>query len=247
MKKEILLNSNDAHHVLRALPFCTTDTLRPMLTGITFVNDGQNCALYACDAHRLYKVVLPTERASDPFTVTLFAKDIKRLVKNDLFHLQVDESGATLNGQPVNPIEGTPFNFERVIPCDHYHIYDVHRATFERLITGLAKLANQVTHQVTFTFDPSGTITMQTSDIDYDYSHEFKGTMAGVHVSGDQPFTIAFNANLLAECVKALKLSGKKDDYTRLKMSTPTRALTLAWDPNYGDQPTVLLYPLMIG
>jgi len=245
MKKEILLNSNDVHHVLRALPFCGTDTLRPILTGITFVNDGKNCKLYASDAHRLYKVVLPTETMSEPFTITLPAKEIKQLVKNDLFHLQVNESGATLNGQPVNPIEGTPINFESFIPTEHYHIYDVHHATFERLITGLAKLANQVSHQVTFTFDPSGTITIQTCDIDY--SHEFKGTMAGVHVSGDQPFTIAFNANLLAECVKALKVSGKKDDYIRLKMSTPTRALILAWDPNYSNQPTVLLMPLMIG
>lgn len=245
MKKETLLNSNDVHHVLRALPFCGTDTLRPILTGITFVNDGQNCTLYTCDVHRMYKVVLPTETASDPFTVTLPAKEIKQLVKNDLFHLQVDDSGATLNGQPINPIAGAPINFEAVIPRECYHIYDVHRATFERLVTGLAKLANQHSrYRVNFTFDPSGTITMQTSDIDY--SHEFKGTMPGVHVSGDQPITIAFKANLLAECVKSLKLSGKKDDYIRLKMSTPTRPLTLAWEPNYRDQPTVLLYPLMI-
>ena len=218
---------------------CSSDTSRPVLTGVLFNYDGEALTLVATDTHRLAVHKIHRGGIGSKLNVTVPEKALKGMkqlplgeeeaitVKFDDARLLVDTGTARVVSQLLN---GQYPNWERVVPSEFTRSWVVDRTEFQSNLRRALILAKDNANRVKFT-GQGDTIVISSRSED---KGEAKEEVACVSKNGDM--RIAFNGQYVIEALAAMECDG-----VRAEMTEPSRPAILRPTEGGDDQFCVVM------
>lgn len=201
----------------------STDTIRPIMTGICIDITEDSVTFVSSDTHKLVRYINKIYSPGLEARVIMPAKtaNILRslLPKEDagLIDISMDESGAlfTLEGFSLATrfIKGNYPNYNRVIPSDNPFSLSVDRQTLLAAMKRVAIFASKASSLVSVAIEPD-LIKLESHDLDL--SIQAREEVACSY--DNDPMTIGFNAQYLIEVLNNLP-----GDSIRIEFSLPSR------------------------
>ena len=200
----------------------STETIRPILTGILWDIHNDDITFVTTDTHKLVRYI---NRECVPATEVKFtmppkpANILKSILskEDETAILTLDSKSATFKFGSYTLscrfIKGVYPNYERVIPADNPFILTVDRVTMLNAMRRVALSASMASNLVRFNIQPDEVL-LSSQDLDY-------GTFADERVACEysgNTMTIGFNATYMIEL-----LSNLKSETVTINLSDPSR------------------------
>lgn len=225
----------------------STDTIRPVMTGVFFEIEEEGMNFVATDAHRLVQYRRNEVKATKATGFIVPKKPLQQLrsslpADDTLLELTYNESHLFVTSPTISMscrlIDGRFPDYRAVIPTDNPYKMIVNRVDFLSALRRLIIFANKTTNQVILNIN-GNSLQMHAQDVDF--SFEGKETMSCQYTGEDMQ--IAFNAKLMIEMIN--NLDGGE---VELSLSTSTRAgIFRPVETSENESLMMLLMPLMIG
>ncbi|MEN9686271.1 MAG: polymerase subunit beta [Bacteroidota bacterium] len=225
---------------------CSSDDLRPAMTGVFFELTKDSVQFVATDAHRLVRYKRTDTKASKTESFIVPKKPLN-LLKNALPDNE-DELTISYNSNHLFVSHGSTQmicrlidarfpDYKVVIPADNPYRLIVNKADFQNALRRVNVFSNKSTNQVALNITGSE---LQMAAQDVDFSFEGNERMNCQYDGED--LQIAFNAKFLIEMLNAADT-----DDVRLELSTPTKAgLIKPTEQAEGEDLLMLVMPLML-
>jgi DNA polymerase III subunit beta len=202
----------------------STEETRPILNGVLWQLHEGEMRMVATNGHRLAKMTLPREGATDSADLIVHPKALAQVEK--LFPADADvevgrsENHLAFRGRGVEIytrlIEGPYPNYEQVIPKDNDKHLVAEKALLTAAIRRMAIVASDQTHRVRLSLGgPMLKFSVQTPDLG-EATEEMPVEYDG------EPLEIGFNASYLLELLRYMPTSEVK-----LSFKAPERAATM--------------------
>lgn len=225
----------------------STDTIRPIMTGICIDITEDSVTFVSSDTHKLVRYINKIYAPGLEARVIMPAKtaNILRslLPKEDagLIDISMDESGAlfTLEGFSLATrfIKGNYPNYNRVIPSDNPFSLSVDRQTLLAAMKRVAIFASKASSLVSVAIEPD-LIKLESHDLDL--SIQAREEVACSY--DNDPMTIGFNAQYLIEVLNNLP-----GDSIRIEFSLPSRpGLFIPEELGEGESLVTLQMPMQV-
>lgn len=223
----------------KALPFISTDQLRPSLTGLYLHERESKLWVAATDAHRLFWQPLPLPAGWEGISMILPAKSIRIILEagpKDSVSIVKDSPHVHFafdNYRMAARLIDVNFpQYEVVIPQVRYEFHLSRRET-KAFLKMAQHFTNKSTRQMKIKVDSKGRyLTVDTNDLDFSFG--FNGRLRAYNFNEQVDFTFAINLSFLQAVVNLTK-----DEYMRVQ-HTGMSTSALIIDNN------VLIMPLML-
>lgn len=200
----------------------STDTIRPIMTGVYFDIEHDKITFVSSDTHKLvkYQITNVTPGLTDCFILPGKAANVlKGIVSKDEDTVEItkDAKSATFKFGPYSLttrlIKGTYPNYKRVFPKDNPYRLVVNREGLLNAVRRVSLFASKASNLIKFAIDMAS-IQMRAQDLDY-------ATSAEESVDCDyqgNPMTIGFNSTYMIEV-----LSNLKGEDVQIELADPAR------------------------
>lgn len=224
----------------------STDTIRPMMTGIYWDIHKEDITFVGSDTHKLVKYVNSEYAPGIESSFILPAKPaaiIKGLLEKEEGDVvvEMDSRSAIFNygdySLSCRFINGNYPNYNRVIPVDNPYSLTVDRVTLLAAVRRVSIFASKASNLVKFRMSDSD-LRLSAQDLDYSTQAEEK---VECEYSG-QEMTIGFNASHMIEMLNNLH-----SDNVIIKVSDPARpALFEPLEKTEGESVVMIQMPLQV-
>lgn len=222
------------------------DEHRPVMTGVYFQFDSDECKFVATDAHRLVKYTRKDIQAANPSNFIMPKKPLT-LIKNifpmgEEVIVDYNETNTTFSVNNITLtcrlIDGKYPAYDAVIPKENPNVLTINRMLFLNSLRRVAIFANKSTHQVRLKLAGNS---LEISAEDVDFANKAEERLPCDFNGSDMQ--IGFNAKFLAEMLSNLQ----SEDVT-LSMSEPNRAGIIRPVDGLedGEDILMLVMPLML-
>ena len=222
------------------------DEHRPVMTGVFFQWDTDECKFVATDAHRLVKYTRGDLQAAATSKFIMPKKPLQ-LIKNifpmgEEVLVDYNEINTSFSVNDITLtcrlIDGKYPAYDAVIPKENPNVMTINRSMFLSSLRRVAIFANKSTHQVRIKLT-GNQLTISAEDVDFS-NKAVENLMCDY--SGED-MQIGFNARFLAEMLSNLQ----SEDIT-LSMSEPNRAGIIRPVDGLedGEEILMLVMPLML-
>lgn len=234
---------------------CSSDTLRPAMTGIYFGIEPGKISFVATDAHRLVEYIFTGETPGVPTTGTdgfVVPKKTMQHLKAQLhgdstvLNISYNHSHLFIRSPELSVscrlIDARFPDYKAVITRDNPYVLTINRLDLISTINRVGVFANKTTNQVVLTVTEKS-IDVSGQDIDFGYEGLEKITC---YFSGTE-LKIAFNGKLMQEVLANLPGENVEvyfSNATRAGIFKPVRDAEAEPD---GKEILMLLMPLMVG
>ena len=230
------------------IPFCSSDTLRPAMTGVCFDIDGTGkVTMVSTDAHQLARYPINALAEAKPHNSVVVPKKFMSLLRKvvarssgsvsffiaeTMLFAKTDEMTAA-----CRLIDAVYPDYKAVIPSDNPYRLTIDRAMLASALTRVSLFANKTTMQVVMSIAGQS---LELSGCDLDFNYDAKETVPCGYHGADM--SIVFNAGLLIGLLTTYDC-----ETVEFHLSKPTRAAIIT-EPNAPkDGRMCLIMPLMIG
>ncbi len=218
----------------------STEESRPILNGVLWQLTTDRMRMVATNGHRLAKMEVPLQGATEPAELIVPPKALEQLRK--LFgpddEIEIGRSENHLGFRSATTqvftrlIEGPYPNYEQVIPRENDKTATCEKAALMSALRRMSIVASDQTHRIRMSFgDGSCKLSVTTPDLG-EAQEELTVTYEG------EPLDIGFNANYLLEVLKYMPT-----EEVRLTFKAPERAATV--EPVGWDDPAAYLTLVM--
>lgn len=242
-----LISSDILIEAINKTLFATgTDEHRPVMTGVFFQWDSNECKFVATDAHRLVKYTRGDIQSKDGSNFIMPKKPLQ-LIKNIMpmgeeVQVEFNETNTSFTAGNLKLIcrliDGRYPAYDAVIPKENPNVLTINRTMFLNSLKRVAIFANKSTHQVRLKLS-GNQLTISAEDVDFS-NKAVENLMCDYH---GEDMQIGFNAKFLAEMLNNLQ----SEDIT-LSMSEPNRAGIIRPVDGLedGEEILMLVMPLML-
>ncbi len=223
-----------------------TDEHRPVMTGVFFEWDTNECKFVATDAHRLIKYTRTDIQANEKANFIMPKKPLN-LIKNiftqgDDVTVEYNETNTKFTAGSTmlvcRLIDGKYPNYNAVIPKENPNVLTINRSLFLSSLRRVSIFASRSTHQIRLKITGNKLVL---SGEDLDFSNKAEETLPCDYNGSD--LQIGFNSKFLMEMLNNLQC----DDIT-LEMSEPNRAGIIKPIDGLeeGEEVLMLVMPVML-
>lgn len=244
---KVLISSDILVEAINKTIFSTSnDDHRPVMTGVFFQWNGNNCKFVATDAHRLVRYTR-TDVESDNGSDFIMPKKPLTLIKNifpagEEVKVEFNETNTRFTVDNIiltcRLIDGKYPAYDAVIPKENPNVLTINRQLFLNSLRRVAIFANKSTYQVRLSLVGNK---LEISAEDVDFANKANEVLPCDYNGEDMD--IGFNAKFLSEMISNLQ----SEDIT-LSMSEPKRAGII--EPldglEDGERILMLVMPLML-
>ena len=222
------------------------DEMRPILTGILMQIRTDEICLVATDGHRLSRVIHKgIDYRGEPRDVVVPMKALTLLMRSlddtDEPVLGIAETRASFTTEALSLttrlIDGYYPNYESVIPKDNPHKMTVNTSDFMAVMRRVSIFANQISHQVRMTIDPT-TAVLESEDPELGSRADEK---LAVNYDGTK-LEIAYNSNYLMDVLRQVDT----DEVVFTLKETNDAALIQPTVQGEGEDLLMLLMPIRL-
>ncbi|MFH1011036.1 MAG: DNA polymerase III subunit beta, partial [bacterium] len=247
----------------KALPFVSTDELRPQLTGVQVEISPDSIRFVATDGHRLscHTVSETGVNAETHFIMPAdFGKTVLKAIKSKAYKNLIFVEGSVTLTSPAKPddersvcqvcfiigsqtfigrpIEGRYPTYEAVIPKANENKLVCNREQLVEVVSRVRGFSSEISQQLRFTLN--GTCTIDAEDVES--GGQASEIFAGEYIGDD--LTIGFNAGYVLSALAALKSGRVEWGFGSPTSASILRAAEDERDPN--DDFLVLLMPVRL-
>ena len=241
------INSDVLVEAITKTLFATgNDEHRPVMTGVFFQWNSEDCKFVATDAHRLVKYTRADVQANDGSNFIMPKKPLV-LIKNifpagEEVNVVYNNVNTTFSVDNITLtcrlIDGKYPAYDAVIPKENPNVLLINRSMFLSSLRRVSIFANKSTHQVRLKLN-GNQLTISAEDVDFSNK-----AVEQLHCDyNGEDMQIGFNARFLAEMLSNLQ----SEDVT-LSMSEPNRAgiIRPVDGLEEGEEILMLVMPLML-
>ncbi|MCB9202339.1 MAG: DNA polymerase III subunit beta [Flavobacteriales bacterium] len=221
---EVVFTGGVLSNAINKTIFATgNDAIRPIMTGVLFQINDQQCNIVATDAHRLVKYSINDITSEEPIDLIIPKKPLN-LLRNSLadseeqVKIEFNQTNAKFTHKNTiwicRLIDGKYPNYNAVIPTENPNVLTINTSVFSNAVKRASFFANKSTHQVRLSIQGNS---MRISAEDTSFNN--KADMVLPCDYSGEDITIGFNSKFLLEMLSHLD----SEDLT-LEMSAPNRA-----------------------
>ncbi len=224
----------------------STDTIRPIMTGICFDVAEDSLTVVSSDTHKLVRFTSSTYAPGLEARFIMPAKTASILhgllaKEEGLLMITMDALGATFTfnrfSLSTRFIKGTYPNYNRVIPTENPYSLSVDRQTLLAAMRRVSIFASKASSLVSMGIEP-GKIKLESQDLDL----SIQAREEVICDYNDQPMTIGFNAMYMIEVLNNLP-----GDSVRMEFSLPSRpGLFIPEEMSEGESLVMLQMPMQV-